>query len=285
MNKIVFLSSTYTDLVEHRKMLWDLLESYDVKVKGMEKFGARREAPLDVCLQEVEESDIYIGIIGMRYGFVDEATGKSYTQLEYEKACELSKEIQIYIIDKEKAVIPVKDVDCKNYEKLEQFKSLILKHTVAFFTDQASLKEKFEIQFKNMLDQLNVSDFIELAQNIQKFSDSTNLYIKEKYNLDETPIIHDSKMAVDSFKFNQHFYSWYITELEKYDTQTLKRMLAIMYIGRGDDISLDTAYKNLKDWDKDKIVNQLTGKNPYWLIKYLEAGYTKLTGNKPFKDN
>ena len=55
----------------------------------MEFFGARTEKSLEVCLSEVEQSDIYIGILGMKYGSIDEDTGKSYTHLEYKKATEL----------------------------------------------------------------------------------------------------------------------------------------------------------------------------------------------------
>jgi len=65
----------------------------------MEQFGARKSDPLTTCLTEVEPSDIYVGIIGMRYGSEDLKTGKSFSQLEYEKAIEQNKEILIYLID------------------------------------------------------------------------------------------------------------------------------------------------------------------------------------------
>lgn len=37
----------------------------------MEQFGARKSNPLATCISEVEQSDIYVGIIGMRYGSED----------------------------------------------------------------------------------------------------------------------------------------------------------------------------------------------------------------------
>ena len=36
----------------------------------MEDFGARPENSLDTCLNELNKSDIYIGIIGMNYGSI-----------------------------------------------------------------------------------------------------------------------------------------------------------------------------------------------------------------------
>jgi len=35
MNKTVFISSTYDDLKEYRRAVWELLEKFDVKVRGM----------------------------------------------------------------------------------------------------------------------------------------------------------------------------------------------------------------------------------------------------------
>ena len=55
----------------------------------MEYFGADERTPLDVMLDKLSYCQIYIGIIGMRYGSIDKATNKSYTQLEYERAIEL----------------------------------------------------------------------------------------------------------------------------------------------------------------------------------------------------
>ena len=66
MNKTVFISSTYDDLNQYRRAIWDLLEKFQVNVRGMEQFGARKEAPLATCLSEVEQSDIYLGVIAFR---------------------------------------------------------------------------------------------------------------------------------------------------------------------------------------------------------------------------
>lgn len=64
----------------------------------MESFGARSSKPLDTCLKELAECDIYIGIISMRYGSIDTDSEKSLTQLEYERAKDLGLDIYIYIL-------------------------------------------------------------------------------------------------------------------------------------------------------------------------------------------
>ncbi len=95
MRRTVFVSSTFQDLQVHRKAVWEVLETFDVVVRGMEQFGARGGTPLQTCLVEVEQADIYVGIIAFRHGSIEPTSGKSYTQLEYERALELSKEVLI----------------------------------------------------------------------------------------------------------------------------------------------------------------------------------------------
>jgi hypothetical protein len=47
-----FISSTYKDLKDYRREVWDALKKFDVAVRGMEEFGARTAAPLETCLAE-----------------------------------------------------------------------------------------------------------------------------------------------------------------------------------------------------------------------------------------
>lgn len=152
MRKTVFISSTYLDLEDIRKMVWDCLEEFDVAVKGMEQFGARKSDPLTTCLTEVEQSDIYIGIIGMRYGSEDPVTGKSFSQLEYEKACEQKKEILIYLIDENKFSVIPNLIQYDKIPKLKNFKSILReKHTVDTFSNPQDLITKLKRQFTEFL--------------------------------------------------------------------------------------------------------------------------------------
>lgn len=151
--KNVFISSTYVDLVEPRRAIWNLLNGYDVNIRGMESFGARKESPLETCLAELDLSDIYIGIIGMRFGSIEKNSQKSYTQLEYERALEKEKEILIYLIDEERASILIKNVDKGiNCELLNKFKSILRdKHTVGYFINQEDLCQKLDRRMKGLL--------------------------------------------------------------------------------------------------------------------------------------
>ncbi len=87
----IYISSTFGDLEEHRKAVVDILRTQDVKVIAMEDYVATDERPLDKCLADVADSDIYVGIIAWRYGFIppkENPEKKSITELEYLQAGE-----------------------------------------------------------------------------------------------------------------------------------------------------------------------------------------------------
>jgi len=104
--KSVFISSTFKDLKEYRRHVWEALKGFDVIVRGMEEFGAHTRSPLDTCLAEVEDCDVYIGIIAYRLGSIEPNRKQPFTILEYEKAKDQNKEILIYLADDESATFP-----------------------------------------------------------------------------------------------------------------------------------------------------------------------------------
>jgi hypothetical protein len=152
MRKSVFISSTYLDLKEERKQVWNCLEKFDVTVKGMEQFGARKSDALTTCLTEVEQSDIFVGIIGMRYGSENSASGKSFSQLEYEKAIETNKEILIYLIDEESSTVTPNLIQYDKLHKLNNFKTVLKdRHTVDSFSNSTDLVSKLQRKFNELL--------------------------------------------------------------------------------------------------------------------------------------
>jgi len=142
----IFVSSTYTDLVPYRKAVWNTLDKLKVGVSGMEIFGARSAEPLQTCVGEVMKCEVFVGIVGMRYGSVDEKTGKSFVRVEYETALEKNLDILIYLIDEEKAQIPPMSVDvAESASKLQDFKELLRKkHTIETFLSPEDLGNKVE---------------------------------------------------------------------------------------------------------------------------------------------
>jgi len=153
MKQSIFISSTYKDLKPHRNAIWKVLQTFEVGITGMEAFGAQKIKPLDTCLHELEKSNIYIGIISMCYGSIDECTGKSFTQLEYERAKELGLDILIYLVDETCGVLKTGDIDFGDkYLRLCSFKKILINnHTVDFFTDETDLGQKINKKLESLI--------------------------------------------------------------------------------------------------------------------------------------
>lgn len=88
----VFISSTYKDLIEERQKAVEAILNAGHIPAGMELFHAGDETQKELISEWIEDSDIYVLILGGRYGSLD-TDGMGYTHWEYEKAKELGKPI------------------------------------------------------------------------------------------------------------------------------------------------------------------------------------------------
>lgn len=92
----VFISSTYIDLTEERQSAVEAILDAGHIPAGMELFKAGNESQLSTVKKWIDESDVYLLILGGRYGSIEEISGKSYTHLEYEYA--LERKIPIFSV-------------------------------------------------------------------------------------------------------------------------------------------------------------------------------------------
>jgi hypothetical protein len=90
----VYLSSTYLDLKKHRQTLGKALRKAEYEVVMMEEYPSRAGTVEFECQGDVLGSDVYVGIVALRYGFVPETDNpqmKSITELEYEAAMSIPR--------------------------------------------------------------------------------------------------------------------------------------------------------------------------------------------------
>lgn len=88
----VFLSSTYTDLIEERMAVIRVLLDNDCIPVGMEQFPASDMSQMEYITKILDDCDYYILILAGRYGSID-CDGKGFTEKEYDYA--ISKKIPI----------------------------------------------------------------------------------------------------------------------------------------------------------------------------------------------
>src|SRR2546422_1087724 len=87
----VFVSSTFSDLLQERQAAVEAILTAGHIPAGMELFTSGNESQMEVINQWIDESDVYLLILGGRYGSVELRTGKSYVHLEYEYALNKNK--------------------------------------------------------------------------------------------------------------------------------------------------------------------------------------------------
>lgn len=142
----VFISSTYTDLIEERQAAVEAILDAGHIPAGMELFKAGNESQLKTIYKWIDESDVYMLILGGRYGSIETKSGKSYTQLEYEYA--LSKDIPIFAVvlsqsfltDKINSLGLSNTMEHVTPDKYQSFKSLVMSKIIREVDDCKDIK-------------------------------------------------------------------------------------------------------------------------------------------------
>src|SRR5579862_2413158 len=65
----------------------------------MRYFAAREGAPVDYCRQRVRECEVYIAVIGFRYGSLVPGTEMSYTEAEFQEASTAGIPRLVFLLD------------------------------------------------------------------------------------------------------------------------------------------------------------------------------------------
>lgn len=132
----VFISSTYTDLIEERQKAVEAILTAGHIPAGMELFHAGDETQKELISEWIEDSDIYVLILGGRYGSLD-SDGMGYTHWEYEKAKELGKPIFSLVLTEDYLNKKVEDKKLKatdlsyNDDKLVTFRDEVMSKIVS----------------------------------------------------------------------------------------------------------------------------------------------------------
>ncbi|MGK4568597.1 DUF4062 domain-containing protein [Flavobacterium sp. 3HN19-14] len=126
----VYISSTFIDYADIRQKFIDLLNKDLYKWYGLNwimesmRSNGDNTSPVQLCMDEVKRSDIYILIIGDRYGSETEVNGKmqSYTEHEFDAAMEANISTVFLIFAGDDFQSNYRDADVSKRQKLLDFK-------------------------------------------------------------------------------------------------------------------------------------------------------------------
>ena len=91
----------------------------------MESFVASTFEQFKYIKKVIDYSDYYVLIVGGRYGSVEKTSGKSFTELEYDYACEKGIPVLAFV-HKNPEDLPPEKRDYKNWDKLLAFRERIM---------------------------------------------------------------------------------------------------------------------------------------------------------------
>lgn len=121
-----FISSTYEDLKEERNKAIQAILTMNQFPIGMEMFSAADDDQWKIIKEAIDSSDFYILIIGNRYGSIEETTGISYTEKEFDYAVERKIPVLAFIADSSVSMIPDRfDSEPQKIAKLNAFKEKV----------------------------------------------------------------------------------------------------------------------------------------------------------------
>ena len=139
----IFISSTYSDLIEEREQVMRAVLEQGCFPAGMEQFPAAGIPPIEMIKKFLKECDYYILIIGGRYGSINKKTGLSYTEEEYDFAVSEGIPVIAFIHDNPKSIPAGKtDEDDEKREKLKKFREKVEEGgiTVRYWSTADNLK-------------------------------------------------------------------------------------------------------------------------------------------------
>ena len=256
----IFVSSTYEDMIPYREAVSDALTSIEHLPIGMEHFVSTPDRPLDVCLTDVRRCQLYIVLVGMRYGSVDKESGKSFTELEYEEALKNKIPVLAFVINENECPILPKFVDTgEKAEKLAQFKSRLDARMTSRFKSVEHLKElvirSVEAQVKRTAEAKKAESLV--ASNQEEYIVGAKLF--KRFIL--LPERYKGKEAVLRIRMDGGFAGWRLRD-EMFDAFHVKNGDTIF----GNDATVFGV--DLSDvGEKARIIDYFAeGKNADWIL-------------------
>lgn len=165
----VFVSSTYDDLKEERQAAVEAILKAGHIPAGMELFASGDESQWDTIKQWIEESDIFMLILGARYGSIEPKSQKSYIQLEYEYATKLKKPLFAAVMHEDYRKEKVKSdgeqvLELQRPTEYKEFLEIVLSKTSSFFYAVKDVKLIVHESLPNLIRNRDLDGWIRAAE-------------------------------------------------------------------------------------------------------------------------
>ena len=200
----VFISSTYKDLIDERQAAVEAILKAGHIPAGMELFKSGNSQLLTIK-KWIDESDIYLLILGKRYGSIDNKSNLSYTEIEYRYAIEETNKPGFAIIMSDEVAerklkngLLREDIfDDRYNEQYTNFKNYIMTKIVSFANSIAEVKLAIHENMSQYEEVNNLAGWIK-GDSILNSNQINELQETTKENSSLRDQINELKKEIDS---------------------------------------------------------------------------------------
>lgn len=170
----VFISSTNEDLKEERDAAIRAIREAGHIPGGMEFFKSGKPQ-METIRKWIDESDIYVLILGGRYGSIETSSNKSYTELEYQYAVSKNKPLFVIVLSKTylytKASQNEMVISDLNNEQYMAFKEYVLSNKVVDIVNNvAEIKSSILKNLNDIQEDYNLRGWVKLDSIVEPFN-------------------------------------------------------------------------------------------------------------------
>lgn len=208
----IFISSTYTDLIDERQVVIDAILNMHQFPVGMEHFSAADSEQWKVIKEAIDTSDYYVLILGKRYGSIitdGEDAGISFTEREFEYAKSKGIPILAFIKSDEASFRGnCFENDATKIKKLATFtENVKTGRIVKWFNHSYQLAEQVITALHNEMEKKDRPGWVRGNQSdIETKVDELIKILKNEFEIDEGGVIEeeDGDCPVSNYVFNQY---------------------------------------------------------------------------------
>lgn len=221
----IFISSTSEDLKEVRELLIRTTLRCGHFPSAMELFitgGARDMEHIEDCIRK---SDIFVILVGARFGTEVEGSGRTYTQLEYELATRHKKPILAFLLNddeyvKEREKLAEGDRERKHDDDLRNFRGKVKQHPEGV--------GRIIVQFFGLaaIDKLATTYELELQEAIRKLGGKGGWIRSELYD------VLERRVSLGETGGGNPFFKRFVDRLNSFDVLSRRTIYKVPRLKR-----------------------------------------------------
>lgn len=174
---------------------------------GMELFTAGNESQLQTIMRWIDESDIYVLLLGGRYGSLEKSSGLSYTEVEYDYAVSQKKPYFSVVITDDSLKKKVKNfgadvIEKEEPKKLKEFREKVLSNISSFYSETKDIKLAIHETLQDFKDRYDFSGWVS-GKNVEQVETLLDENRVLRLKIEELSIGNNSEIKTNSSKLEQ----------------------------------------------------------------------------------